>query len=225
MGARCALAVILGAISILPAHAQSSGAGASPDPLSIEARIVAQKKWFSPTDDGSEGRPPVVFITLTVDLRARNVSARNVILCKKCIVDGGPRVRAVGPDGGPGETTADIQEDSFGFEPPPPFHGQSDADYVVLERGDTYQADVPVHVFGTVASNYPPRVGQLSPGKYFLEEGFWSWQEPREVTNSFKRRWRRIGDLYDRGLETPPIPFELTCPKICRSVPTSPWFF
>jgi hypothetical protein len=213
MGARCALAVILGAISILPAHAQSSGAGASPDPLSIEARIVAQKKCFSPTDEGSEGRPPVVFITLTVDLRARNVSARNVILCKKCIVDGGPRVRAVRPDGRPGETTADIQKDSFGFEPPPPFHGQSNADYVVLKPGDTYEAHVPTNIFGAVASNYPPRLGQLSAGKYFLEGGFFSWSEPNSITNSFKQHWKRIGDLYDRGFETAPMPFEIDLPK------------
>jgi hypothetical protein len=213
MGTRYALAVILGAISVFPAQAQSSGAGANPDPLSVEARIVAQKKCYSPTDDGSGGRPPVVFITLMVDLRARNVSGRNVILCKRCIADGGPSVRLVGSNGGPGETIADIQEDSFGFEPPPPFRGRSDANYVVLRPGDTYQADVPAHIFGVVASNYPPRVGQLSPGKYFLEEGFWSWQEPRKVTNSFKRRWKRIGELYDRGFETPPIPFEIDLPK------------
>jgi len=213
MGTRRALGIILGAISILPAQAQSSGAGANPDPLSVEARIIAQKKCFSPTDYGSDGRPPVVFITLMVDLRARNVSGRNVILCKKCIVDGGPRVRAVGSGGGPGETTADIQEDSFGFEPPPPFHGQSNADYVVLKPGDAYEAEVPTHIFGTVASNYPSQVGQLSPGKYFLEGRFFSWSEPNSITNSFKQHWKRIGDLYDRGFETPTIPFEIDLPK------------
>ncbi len=213
MRARCAFAAFLGALSILPAQAQSNGATTNSDPLRVEARVVAQKKCFSPTDDGSEGRPPVVFITLMVDLQVRNVSGRNAILCKKCLVDGGPRVRTVGPDGGPGETVADIQEDSFGFVPPPPFHGQSNADYVVLQPGDTYQAEVPVHLFGIVVSNYPPRVGHLSPGEYFLEGQFWSWQEPREVTNPFKRHWRRIGDLYDRGFETPPIPFEIDLPK------------
>lgn len=144
-----------------------------------------------------------------VDLRTRNVGGRNVILCKKCIADGGPRVRAVGPDGAPGETIADIQEDSFGFEPPPPFRSRSDANYVVLRPGDAYEAAVPVHIFGAVASNYPPHIGRLWPGTYFLEEGFWGWQEPDEVTNLLKKRWKRVGELYDRGFLTPPLPFEI----------------
>ena len=201
-----ALWLLLGACAV-PSIAQ-----ATDSPLDVSASVVSQKECMSHSENSFGQKAEAAFITFVLRLRIHNVGGRSIILCRACIGDSGPRLRATGADGNPGEMIAEIIADRFGFEKPPHFSSHSNENYVIIKSGDVFEIDATASVFGTVESQYPPQTGRLAAGKYFLYGNFVAWWQPSNVTIALKARWKKYGDLYGGDLETPAIPVTIDFP-------------